>query len=132
LERIIFFGEPSLRRATISYLAHYHGERNHQGLENKIIQPGNEVGRHEGDVQCRERLGGLLRYYYREAAQQLAGPGALRLAGRLGIWPTPLAFDPLTAALIAMFGRDSGARMTGIPGFQRVCASLNAGLKVQR
>jgi hypothetical protein len=46
----------------------YHEERNHQGLANRIIDPGSEVGRAVGDVQCRERLGGMLRYYHREAA----------------------------------------------------------------
>ena len=51
-----------------TYLDHYHEERNHQGLDNQVIEPGEEVGRGEGDVQCRERLGGLLRYYYRDAA----------------------------------------------------------------
>ena len=68
LERMIFFGEKSLRRAVAAYLDHYHEERNHQGLGNLIIKPGDEVGRDEGDIQCRERLGGLLRYYYRDAA----------------------------------------------------------------
>ena len=68
LERMIFFGEKSLRRAVNAYLDHYHEERNHQGLGNQIIEPGDEVGRDEGDIQCRERLGGLLRYYYRDAA----------------------------------------------------------------
>jgi hypothetical protein len=65
---MIFFGEKSLRRAVNAYLAHYHEERNHQGLGNQIIESGDEVGRDKGDVQCRERLGGLLRYYYRDAA----------------------------------------------------------------
>jgi len=68
LSRMIFFGESSLRRATISYLAHYHQERNHQGLNNRIIEPGDEVGPGRGVVNCRERLGGTLRYYYRDAA----------------------------------------------------------------
>jgi transposase InsO family protein len=68
LERMIFFGEKSLRRAVAAYLHRYHKERNHQGLANLIIKPGDEVGRDEGDIQCRERLGGLLRYYYRDAA----------------------------------------------------------------
>ena len=58
----------SQRRAVSIYLDHYHEERNHQGLENQIIKPGDEVGRDDGDIQCRERLGGLLRYYYRDAA----------------------------------------------------------------
>jgi putative transposase len=68
LSRMIFFGETSLRRAVNSYLDHYREERNHQGLGNQIIQPGDEVGCDEGQIQRRERLGGLLRYYYRDAA----------------------------------------------------------------
>ena len=68
LAKMIFFGEKALRRAVGQYLLHYHAERNHQGLGNAIIEPADEVGWDEGDVQCRERLGGILRYYYREAA----------------------------------------------------------------
>lgn len=58
----------SLRNAINEFLAHYHHERNHQGLGNRLIDPGEEVGVTEGSIACRERLGGLLRYYYREAA----------------------------------------------------------------
>ena len=68
LERMIFFGESSLRGATVSFLAHYHGERNHQGLNNQLIAGSEDVGRTIGHVQCRERIGGMLRYYYRAAA----------------------------------------------------------------
>ena len=68
LSRMIFFGENMLRTTTKQFLEHYHAERNHQGLDNRIIDPGNEVGCDDGDVQCRERIGGLLRYYYRNAA----------------------------------------------------------------
>jgi hypothetical protein len=68
LERMIFFGGRSLQSATISVLEHYQAERNHQGLANRLIAPGQEVGRRTGSVACRERLGGLLRYYHREAA----------------------------------------------------------------
>ena len=68
LSRIIFFGEKSLRRAVASYLEHYHAERNHQGLGNTIIEPGDEVGKIAGKIECRERLGGFLRYYHRKAA----------------------------------------------------------------
>ena len=67
LGRIIFFGEGSLRRAISSYMEYFHAERNHQGLDNAIIEPGDEVGAKQGEVQCRERLGGTLRYYYRDA-----------------------------------------------------------------
>ena len=68
LNRMIFFGEKSLRNAINEFLAHYHHERNHQGLGNRLIDPGEEVGSTEGSIACRHRLGGLLRYYHREAA----------------------------------------------------------------
>ncbi|MGK0189554.1 MAG: putative transposase, partial [Verrucomicrobiales bacterium] len=68
LNRMIFFGRQSLQKALKQFVAHYHGERNHQGLENRIIDPGIEVGRDVGEIECRERLGGMLRYYYRDAA----------------------------------------------------------------
>jgi putative transposase len=68
LERLILFGEKSLRNAIAEYLIHFHIERNHQGLGNRIIQPGPEVGKEQGEIICRNRLGGILRYYHREAA----------------------------------------------------------------
>jgi transposase InsO family protein len=68
LNKMIFFGVGSLDRAIRSYLEHYHGERNHQGLENEIISPEHALLSKDGDVQCRERLGGLLRFYFRQAA----------------------------------------------------------------
>ncbi len=66
LNKMIFFGEKSLRNAVREFCRHYHQERNHQGLENRLIQPGRVVGLNEGKVACRERLGGLLRYYFRD------------------------------------------------------------------
>jgi transposase InsO family protein len=68
LDRMIFFGENMLRRALAAYELYYHQERNHQGLGNRLIEAGEEVGRPSGAVACRERLGGMLRYYYRAAA----------------------------------------------------------------
>ena len=68
LDRMIFIGEGSLRRAIGEFVLHYHGEKNHQGLGNKIIQPEFAPFPTGGEVQCRERLGGMLRYYYRQAA----------------------------------------------------------------
>lgn len=65
LNRMIFFGEASLRRAMAQYLDHYHTERAHQGLGNDRIEKG-EV-RLEGEIRCRERLGGILKHYYRAA-----------------------------------------------------------------
>ncbi len=68
LDRMIFFGEAMLRNAVLQFLDHYHQERNHQGLDNRILMPGAEVGQMTGKFECRERFGGLLRYYYRAAA----------------------------------------------------------------
>jgi putative transposase len=69
LSRLVLFGERSLRRPLQAYLAHYHAERNHQGRGNVLLfPPVTETPAGEGPVQCRERLGGLLRYYHREAA----------------------------------------------------------------
>ena len=68
LERMILFGESSVRKATAEFMAHYHSERNHQGLDNALICPEPEHANGEGEVHRRERLGGLLNYYYHKAA----------------------------------------------------------------
>jgi len=65
---MIFFGEQSLRTAIDEFMQHYHHERNHQGLSNHLIDPIEEVGVNNGPIACRQRLGGLLQYYYRQAA----------------------------------------------------------------
>lgn len=68
LSKVILFGERSLRRALKNYVDHYHAERNHQGKGNVLLLPRVNDRQREGPVRCRERLGGLLRYYHREAA----------------------------------------------------------------
>jgi hypothetical protein len=68
LNRMIFIGEESLRRAVRHFLAHHHEERTHQGLGNRPISPGKEAGRTAGAIERRERLGALLQYYHRRAA----------------------------------------------------------------
>ena len=68
LSRMIPLGENHLRASIRAFVAHYHLERNHQGLDNELITPSRESCRSDGRIQCRERLGGTLRYYYREAA----------------------------------------------------------------
>src|SRR5215831_7282344 len=65
LERMILFGEESLRTAIHAFVVHYHTERNHQGLANQLIDPEpSDVGKVSA-VQRRQRLGGMLNYYYR-------------------------------------------------------------------
>ena len=61
-------GEAALRMVIQSYLAHYHHERNHQGLGNQLIVPEPGMEHQHGLVMRRERLGGLLSYYHREVA----------------------------------------------------------------
>jgi putative transposase len=68
LNKMIFFGEKSLRRALTEFVDHYHRERNHQGLGNTLIEPEPKHLHSTGEIACRNRLGGMLRYYYREAA----------------------------------------------------------------
>ena len=70
LSKRILFGEGSLRRCLDNYLRHYHAERNHQGKDNVILfpAPADRVGEPTGEIHTRERLGGLLKFYYREAA----------------------------------------------------------------
>ena len=69
LSCLILFGERSLRHVLSEYESHYHAERPHQGQGTMILLP---VPRHRTQsnepIQCRERLGGLLKYYDREAA----------------------------------------------------------------
>ena len=68
LNRLILFGESSLRQAVAEFVTHYHQERPHQGLNNQLIRPAADHCRNRGTVQRRQRLGGLLNYYYRAAA----------------------------------------------------------------
>ncbi len=66
LDRMVLVGERHLRRAVSEYVEHYHLERTHQGLGNKLIHGVPECP--TGQILRRERLGGLLNSYYREAA----------------------------------------------------------------
>ena len=68
MDRMILFGEASLRRALREYVAHFRSERNHQGVGNRLLEPCATVGSNDEPIQCRERLGGMLNFFYREAA----------------------------------------------------------------
>jgi putative transposase len=69
LSRLILFGEASLWHALHEYVEHYHHERNHQGKGNVLLFPLSRADeRRPGPIHCRERLGGLLKYYECEAA----------------------------------------------------------------
>ena len=68
LERTIFFGGNSLGNAVREDVEHYHAERNHQGLGNELSEPVDDADTVAGRIRCRERLGGLLKYYHRRAA----------------------------------------------------------------
>jgi putative transposase len=60
------FGEGSLPKAVHEFVEHYHRERNHQGLGNRLIMESYASG--TGAIRRRQRLGGMLNYYYRQAA----------------------------------------------------------------
>jgi putative transposase len=68
LGHMVMLGESALSYVIHQYLAHYHTERNHQGLANQLITPKPDLESQTGQVRRRERLGGVLRYYYRDAA----------------------------------------------------------------
>ena len=70
LSKLILFGERSLMHGLQNYVMHFHVERNHQGNGNIILfpAPADRIGETSGTIRRRERLGGLLKFYYREAA----------------------------------------------------------------
>ena len=67
LSKLILFGEEALRRGLNECVSHFHEERNHQGKDNVILFPSEETTKQDAAIRCRERLGGLLKYYHREA-----------------------------------------------------------------
>jgi len=66
LDRMIFVGQASLKKAIAEYVAHYHDERSHQGLGNEMVS--RVPVQRKGAIERSERLGGLLKYYHRRAA----------------------------------------------------------------
>jgi hypothetical protein len=70
LSRIVPFGEEGLRRALNEFVAHYHEERNHQGKDDLLLFPSAErpALSRGGAIGCKQRLGGMRKYYDREAA----------------------------------------------------------------
>jgi hypothetical protein len=69
LSKLILFGENSLRHVVSEFLEHYHQERNHQGKDNRLHFPVSALQDRNAPraIRCRERLGGLLKYYGRAA-----------------------------------------------------------------
>jgi transposase InsO family protein len=69
LSGLILFGEGALRKVLNEYGTHYHQERNHQGRDNELLLPrARKEGWETNPIRARERLGGLLKFYSREAA----------------------------------------------------------------
>jgi transposase InsO family protein len=72
LNRMIFFGDSSLRHALKQYLEHYHSERNHQGIGNQLIESSSDVQQESNSdesipIERHQRLGGMLNFYRRAA-----------------------------------------------------------------
>jgi len=63
---MILFGEASFRHVLSNYAHHFHNERNHQGKASVILfpAPADRIGQSSGEILKRERLGGLLEFYY--------------------------------------------------------------------
>jgi transposase InsO family protein len=66
LSKVIPLGEKHLRELLREYGAHYHAERNHQGLANRLVEPSNDNA--TGRIVRRKRIGGMLNFYHRAAA----------------------------------------------------------------
>ena len=91
LDRMIFVGQASLRRAVAEYMDHYHRERNHQGLENRLIRASAIVAANDGAIYRYARLVGILNFYYRKRREQcrsniwmLRAPHLMRVASAKG------------------------------------------------
>ena len=67
LSRFIFLSEPQLRTTLSTFVEYYRHRRNHQGIRNKLIEPPESLPE-MGRIRCQKQLGGILNYYYREAA----------------------------------------------------------------
>lgn len=67
-DKMIFFGYEMLCNTINEYQIHYNFERNHQGINNELIEPPNEIYNPTNQIICKERLGGILKYYHRKAA----------------------------------------------------------------
>ena len=66
LSRLIFLGEDHLRTTLSMFSGHYRHRRNHQGIDNKLIEPPESLPK-VGRIRCQKQLSGVLNYYYREA-----------------------------------------------------------------
>ena len=68
LNRVVLLGESHLRLIVQEYVEHYHRERNHQGLDNQLLERPPPSPNADAAVHQRQLIGGLLNYYHREAA----------------------------------------------------------------
>jgi transposase InsO family protein len=68
LSRVVLLGERHLRAIVHHYVEHYHRERNHQGLGNRLLERPPPPANPDAKIQRHQRIGGLLNYYHREAA----------------------------------------------------------------
>ena len=69
LDHFIIFGKKHLNHLTSEFVSYYHHQRPHQGKDNKLLLPtDSSLPSTGGEVVCEQRLGGLLKHYYRKAA----------------------------------------------------------------
>jgi hypothetical protein len=108
----VLLGEGSLRRAVGEYVTHFLEERNHQGKGNVLLFPRNEeiIGSRKGRVRCKERLGGLLKYYHREAALSFFDHHGVD-PDRITIVTNPAGADRSPGRMIHQRPRDARRRL---------------------
>jgi putative transposase len=117
LEQMLMLGERSLYQVSSQYLAHYHAERNHQGLGNQIIAPEPELSRQGGAVVRRDRLGGLLRYYY---------PALSSCPGHTPAQEASWAANPKWRISVPISARIAWAAVASTPGILVSCSICGA------
>ncbi|MDP9033596.1 MAG: integrase core domain-containing protein, partial [Myxococcota bacterium] len=128
LRRIVPLGEGHLRRTIEEFVAHYHSERNHQGICNVIPFPARGSPA-TGAIRRRERLGGLLYSMNeppREPPDRLLGPYGVRAGFLVGSFARPKGRT--SPELLEMTGRFPGgvSPLAGKPGKQRLCHPTGA------
>jgi transposase InsO family protein len=110
LDRMVPLGERHFRRALKEFTDHYHRERNHQGLENRLIEESAPY-RRAGRIRRRPRLGGLLNLLRACGVTTGARPGAhsAEIWNTTGVYPDPGCIEESWSSRRAVDDRDDSA-----------------------
>ena len=67
MDHFVIFGEKHFDYLVNEYVEHYHEEGPHQGIGNRPLTGAPPPKKLDAPIQCRTRLGGLLKHYYQAA-----------------------------------------------------------------